>query len=162
MSDRDPLAEQTLGMVLRSRLQAGESPSTLATEFRLRPSDVFRIMAEDPNLLVEPGHEQPTDTHDRHMQLLVEASINVYADVLLDPFADVKARLHAADKVLDRRSYSGVKRVLNNTRLTLSEETVAILTRTAAILDARVGQAPAAARVVNQTPALQLVKKEVA
>jgi len=72
----------------------------------------------------EGGHEGATDWNDRYLQHLVPYAIDTYAQILTDPGAGERAKLSAAREVLDRRSYTGIKRVAIAGKVTISEETI--------------------------------------
>ena len=64
------------------------------------------------------------DENDRYLQHLVPYAIDTYAKLLTEPGAEMRLRISAAREVLDRRSYSGIKRVAIAAKLSISEETM--------------------------------------
>jgi len=104
-------------------------PIEAARLYNVRPSDVLLRLPLQTLIKFSgtEGHEPFQDHADAYLQLLVPRALDRLAQVLSDPTLDAKAVLLAVRDVLDRRSYSGVKRSAVAVRTELSPNTLEAL-----------------------------------
>lgn len=108
--------------------QTDANPLILLHASGIRPSAMIDDIT-DEQVKAAGGHDSLNDTNDKYLQLLVPIAIDTYAELLLNPDADPKLRKSVADMVLEKRSYTGIRRIAIAQRLSLDDDTIERLQR---------------------------------